>query len=85
MLLALVVFVLVAGAIVGGYYAAIVRCRACSPQRQLEQRLREVSGRRASDTTGSDDSVVKRADEGPLPVVDRLVVEQRAPARGWRS
>jgi tight adherence protein B len=69
MLLALFVFIVVAGAIVGGYYAYTTM-----PDRLANQRLQErLQGLSTSPKSGADDSVLAREKEGPLPMVDRLV------------
>jgi tight adherence protein B len=69
MFLALFVFIVVAGAIVGGYYAYTTM-----PERLANQRLQErLQGLSTSPKSGTDDSVLARAKEGPLPMVDRLV------------
>ena len=73
MLLPLIVFLFVTGLIVGGYLAAVPRGTAAS--RELEQRLREVAtpSPSALEAGVSDESILKRVLEGPLPMVDRLV------------
>ncbi|HEY7169306.1 MAG TPA: type II secretion system F family protein [Vicinamibacterales bacterium] len=69
MLLALLVFVLVAGAIVGGYYAYTTL-----PERLANKRLQErLQGLSTSPKGGEDDSVLARPKQGPLPIVDRIV------------
>src|SRR5580704_1231509 len=73
MLLALVVFVLVAGAIMGGY-AALTHLPGVVASRRLDRRLRDVSfGAPDADPKAPDETVVKLAVEGPLPGVDRLL------------
>lgn len=69
MALALFVFLLVTGAIVGGYYAYTTL-----PERMANKRLQErLQGLSTSPKSGADDSVLARPKEGPLPMVDRLV------------
>jgi tight adherence protein B len=69
MVLALLVFLLVAGAIVGGYYAYTTL-----PERLANKRLQErLQGFSTPTKSGPDDSVLARPKEGPLPMVDRLV------------
>jgi tight adherence protein B len=69
MVLALFVFLLVAGAIVGGYYAYTTL-----PERFANKRLQErLQGLSTSPKSSSDDSVLARPKEGPLPMVDRLM------------
>jgi tight adherence protein B len=73
MLLAFVVFVLVAGAIMGGY-AALTHLPGVVASRRLDRRLRDVSsGAPDADPKAPDETVVKLALEGPLPGVDRLL------------
>jgi len=69
MLLALLVFILVAGAIVGGYYAYTTL-----PERLANKRLQErLQGLSTSPKGSEDDSVLAKMKEGPLPMVDRLM------------
>ena len=71
MLIAIVVFLFVTALIVGAYLALVSGVAA---QRQLDRRLREVSaGPVAGDSATLDATVVKRAAEGPLPAIDRLL------------
>jgi tight adherence protein B len=74
MLAALLVFVLVAGSIVGGYYA-ITLLPGILAARRLDQRLRDVSTDVFSDDpkAAGDDTVLQHKVEGPLPGMDRLV------------
>jgi tight adherence protein B len=74
MLLPLLVFALVAGSIIGGYYAVTMLPGALAARR-LDRRLRDVaSGEAASDPKApGDDTILKLAMEGPLPGIDRLV------------
>jgi tight adherence protein B len=70
MLPALVVFLFVTALIVGGYLLAVPR----NSGRDLEQRLRELSSSPSAPETGaSEATVLKRAAEGPMPALDRLV------------
>jgi tight adherence protein B len=77
MLLALTVFLFV-GCLVGGLgFLAVKYGPAAMAQRQLELRLHEVSS--GDDSKGDDDpTVVRRAAEGPLPAVERIVLKTRA-------
>ena len=77
MLPAFVVFVFVTSSVVGLYLAAR-SLSAWLSSRQVEQRLREVSGPadEAENTT-----VVMRAAEGPLPGVERLMAGTQAGSR----
>jgi tight adherence protein B len=72
MLLPFIVFLFVTGLIVGGYLAAVPRNTA---NRDLEKRLREVAtpSPSALQAGASDESILKRVMEGPLPMLDRLV------------
>jgi len=73
MLLPFIVFLFVTGLIVGGYLAAVPGGSAGS--RDLEQRLREVATPSPSSAESgvSEESILKRVLEGPLPMIDRLV------------
>jgi len=67
------VFVLVVGAVMGLYFAAL-RAPQARLRRQLEERIEAVglgAGGLASD--GAAASLVKERAEGPLPFIDRLV------------
>jgi tight adherence protein B len=73
MFLPIAVFVLVAGAILGAY-AALAYAPGMLAARRLDRRLREVATDTASpEPKAGDDTVLKRALEGPLPAFDRLV------------
>jgi len=72
MLIALVIFLIVTGSIVGGYFAA-VNLPGFLAARKLDQRLREVATPTGEVENGSDDSIVKRTQKGALPGVDRLI------------
>jgi tight adherence protein B len=76
MLLPLIVFLFVTGLIIGGYFAAF----PATADNQLEQRLREVAtpSPTAPEGDSSDSTVVKKAAEGPLPALDRLVAQSGA-------
>jgi tight adherence protein B len=67
-----IVFLFVTGLIVGGYLAAVPNNTA---GRDLEKRLRDVATPSPSATEAgiSDESILKRVMEGPLPMLDRLV------------
>jgi tight adherence protein B len=73
MLLPFIVFLFVTGLIVGGYLAAVPGGTAGS--RDLQQRLREVATPSPSSAESgvSEESILKRVLEGPLPMLDRLV------------
>jgi len=76
MLLAAFVFIIVTGLIIGGGYAAVVYGPAAMARRSLDRRLREVSANEPE--AGAQDSVVRRAVEGPLPEFERFVMRTRA-------
>ncbi len=78
MVLPLLVFFLVAGAILGGY-AATTRLPGVLARRQLDRRLRDVSTPAGADPDYS--TVVKHLIEGPLPALDRAVA--KTSAGGW--
>jgi tight adherence protein B len=71
-MLPLIVFLFVAGLIVGGYFAAMPGNTA---SRDLDRRLREVAtpSPSAAEAGLTDDTILKRSTEGPLPVLDRLM------------
>ncbi|HKB10623.1 MAG TPA: type II secretion system F family protein [Vicinamibacterales bacterium] len=73
MLIALFIFILVAGGIIGGYYAA-TNLPGMLAARKLDQRLREVSMPVGAEPVGGD-SIVKRAERGALPGVDKLIAQ----------
>jgi tight adherence protein B len=74
MLLPFIIFVVVAGSIVGGYFAIALLPGVCAARR-LDRRIRDVSTDvTATDPKAADDeTVLKHTLEGPLPGVDRLV------------
>ncbi len=74
--LAFFVFVVVAGTIIGGYFAVMILPERFAA-RKLDLRLRDsgADGEAPSESVG--ETVVKRALEGPLPGVDRLVAGTR--------
>ena len=73
MLPAFLVFVAVAGSIIGGYFAVTLLPDVFAARR-LERRLRDVSTDEPElEPTSGDESVLKHALEGPLPGMDRLV------------
>ena len=74
--LAFFVFVVVAGTIIGGYYAVTILPEKFAA-RALDRRLRDVGSDGESPSEGVGETVVKRALEGPLPGVDRLVAGTR--------
>ena len=70
MLAAVLVFILVAGAVLGGYFA-VAHLPAMLAERRLNQRLREVAG--PQDDEEGDSGLVKRVSDGPLASVERAV------------
>ncbi len=73
MLLPFIIFVAVAGSIIGGYFA-IALLPGVFAARRLDRRLRDVAtDDTAADPVASDETVLKHAIEGPLPGMDRLV------------
>ncbi|MCC7416572.1 MAG: type II secretion system F family protein [Acidobacteria bacterium] len=77
---ALVVFVLVAGLVVG-VYAAAVRLPGALAGRRLDRRLQEIaSGAADVEAAPAENTIVRRVAEGPLPGVDRLMARTRAGA-----
>jgi len=75
MLLALFVFILVAGAVLGAY-AAVTYVPGMLQRNRLERRLKDVSAPLGDD--GSELGLVRRPTEGLLPVIDRVVSRMRA-------
>jgi tight adherence protein B len=75
MLLALLVFVLGVGAVVGGYSLAVSMPGRLA-RRKLDQRLADLSA--PLDPGVESESVVKRLIEGPLPALNRLVLRTNA-------
>jgi tight adherence protein B len=69
MIVALMVFLVVAGAVTGGFFFVTARLPEARKRRQLELRLQEVS--RPDDVP--DQSVVVRQHDGPLPSVEKLI------------
>jgi tight adherence protein B len=81
MLVAFAVFVLVAGAILGAYYAATWLPGHLAAKR-LDQRLHDVSFGGAAGIDPKDDStVVKHAVAGPLPAIDLLLTRMNLGTR----
>jgi tight adherence protein B len=76
MMLALFVFVVVSGTIIGGYFAVTILPEKLEA-RKLDRRLRDMGPEGEAPAEGVE-TVVKRALEGPLPGVDRLVAGTRA-------
>jgi tight adherence protein B len=72
MLFPLLVFVLVAGGIVGGY-ALTTELPGILAARRLDRRLREVTQPIALSDPAADDSILKRSAHGPFPGIDRLI------------
>jgi tight adherence protein B len=72
MLAALAVFALVTGTILGAYYA-VTWLPGHLAARRLDQRLHDVSFGATDADPKDDGTVVKRALEGPLPGIDRLM------------
>lgn len=75
MIAALLVFLLVAGAIVGGY-AAYLYLPAELARRRLERRLKDVS--LPTEQVADEASLVMRPAESPLPVVDKVLAQTSA-------
>jgi tight adherence protein B len=80
MVLALAVFVLVVGSIVGAYYAATWLPGALAARR-LNQRLQDVAIVPGGPDPSGDATVVKHATEGPLPEFDRLLAKSTPGSR----
>jgi tight adherence protein B len=81
MLVPFLVFVIVAGAIVGGY-AAVTWLPGALAARRLERRLHDVSfGMAEADPKAADSTVVKHMVEGPFPAMDRMLSRSGGGAR----
>jgi tight adherence protein B len=76
MIIALMVFVVVAGAVAGGFIF-FTRLPESRKRRQLELRLQEVS----RPEEAPDESVVVRQNEGPLPSFEKLIGRTNAGSR----
>jgi tight adherence protein B len=77
MLLALIVFVLGAGLVVGAYFA-ITALPGELAKRRLDRRLHDVAT--PAGDLAADDTILKQSAEGPLPALDRLVAKTMAGA-----
>jgi tight adherence protein B len=77
MLLPFLAFLLVTGAIVGAY-GAVTYLPGFMAGRRLEQRLRDVAAPPDVVLGEGESSVVKRAEDGPLPGIDKIVAQTRA-------
>jgi tight adherence protein B len=77
MLLPVLVFLFVAGSVIGAYFA-MSHMPGMLAARQLDRRLREVSDDVGPVDPDSEDSILKRAAAGPLPGVDRLIARTGA-------
>jgi tight adherence protein B len=81
MLLPILVFLVVAGAIVGGYFA-VTWLPGALAARKLERRLHDVSFDTGDvDPKAADSTVVKHVVEGPLPGIDRFLSRSGAGSR----
>jgi tight adherence protein B len=72
MFLALVVFVLVTGIILGGYYA-VTWLPGYFATKAMNRRLTDVAFTAADNDAKGDSTVVKNVVEGPLPGIDRML------------
>ena len=77
MILALVVFLLVTGGVLGGYYFFSSRSPEARTRRRVELRLQEVS--RPDEIP--DQSLIVPQNDGPLPSVERLIGRTNAGSR----
>lgn len=77
MLLSVIVFFAVTGLIMGGVFA-VAQLPGILANRRLAQRLRDVGG---APPEGESTSVVREHEQGPVPVVDKLL-EKTAAASG---
>ena len=72
MVLAFLVFLLVAGGVLAAYFAT-TRLPGMLAARKLDQRLREVSTGPGDAEASGDDSIVKREQASAMPGIDRLM------------
>jgi len=78
MLLPFLVFLVVSGGIVGGFFA-LTRLPELLAARRMDQRLRELNEAPTSDDgNGEPDSIVKRVTQGPLPIIDKAIAKSGA-------
>ena len=85
MLLAILMFLIGAGTVLGAY-AAVTKLPAVLAQRKLDRRLSEVTmGIGGPGEAESDETVVKQHKYGPLPVLDKLVERTNAGGRLQQS
>ncbi len=77
MLPALLMFLIGAGVVVGGY-AAYTYVPDMITRRQMDRRLHDVSMLPAPDPVSEDSTILKTRRRGPLPAVERLVAKTRA-------
>jgi tight adherence protein B len=75
MVLAILMFVVGVGVVMGGY-TLVVRLPGIMEARRLNQRLADLSAPLTSE--GEAAAIVKKAASGPLPMIDRLVAESKA-------
>jgi tight adherence protein B len=80
MLLPLVIFVFVV-ALVMGTYAGITYLPGYLAQRELDKRLRDVSGGVRLEDIDATSTVVRHEKQGPLPMLDRIVATSDAGGR----
>ena len=78
MALVLVMFVIGAGLVLGGY-AAVTSLPELMARRRMDRRLRDVS--MPADIVDDESSLLMKSTEGPLPGVERLMA--RTSAGGW--
>jgi tight adherence protein B len=74
MMIAFIVFVFVVGLVLVTF-AAITYLPGYLAQRELDKRLRDVSGVRADDAVDPASTVVRQEKQGPMPAIDRMVAE----------
>jgi tight adherence protein B len=72
MVLALVVFLLGAGGVIGGY-VVLTSLPGVMARRRMDQRLSDLVAPTAADI--GDESVVRHSASGPLPAIDRLMAD----------
>lgn len=80
MMIAFTVFVFVVGLVLATF-AAITYLPGYLAQRELDKRLRDVSGIRPDDPVDPASTVVRQEKQGPMPAIDRLVAQSPAGAK----
>ncbi|HEY7291357.1 MAG TPA: type II secretion system F family protein [Vicinamibacterales bacterium] len=78
--LAFVVFAFVV-ALVMGTYAAVTYLPGMLASREMDRRLKDVSGLRTEGAVTDDSTIVRQEKQGPLPIIDRIVAQSNLGAK----